>query len=102
MTRKDYHRILGVSKDADEKELKKAFRKLALQYHPDRNRSPQAEERFKEISEAYAVLSGKEKAPRTQFERETRHHEREDAQWAYHVMSIWQGMEKESNNNMYR
>ena len=59
---KDYYDILGVGKDADEKELKKAYRKLAMQYHPDRNPDdPDAEAKFKECSEAYAVLSDPEK-----------------------------------------
>ena len=49
--------MLGVPKNADGKAIKDAFRKLALQYHPDRNKEPGAEERFKEIAEAYAVLS---------------------------------------------
>ena len=49
--------MLGVARSADEKAIKDAFRKLAMQYHPDRNKAPGAEERFKEIAEAYAVLS---------------------------------------------
>ena len=53
--------MLGVPKDADGKAIKDAFRKLALQYHPDRNKEPGAEERFKEIAEAYAVLSDPKK-----------------------------------------
>lgn len=53
--------MLDVSKDADQKAIKDAFRKLALQYHPDRNKEPGAEERFKEIAEAYAVLSDPKK-----------------------------------------
>jgi len=62
MEYKDYYKILGVRKDADEKTIKQAFRKLALQYHPDRNPDdPQAETKFKEISEAYEVLGDKEK-----------------------------------------
>ena len=62
MEYKDYYKILGVSKDADEKEIKRAFRRLARQYHPDVNPGdPQAEERFKEINEAYEVLSDPEK-----------------------------------------
>jgi molecular chaperone DnaJ len=57
----DYYAILGVPRDADEQTIKRAFRKLAFEYHPDRNKAPGAEERFKEISEAYAVLSDPEK-----------------------------------------
>ncbi|WNY26830.1 molecular chaperone DnaJ [Methanolapillus ohkumae] len=60
-TKRDYYEILGVSKDASEDEIKKKYRKLAMEYHPDRNDSPDAEEKFKEISEAYAVLSDTEK-----------------------------------------
>jgi len=53
---KDYYSTLGVSKDADEKELKKAYRKKALKCHPDRNKAPGAEEAFKKLSKAYDVL----------------------------------------------
>ena len=58
---RNYYDVLGVSKTADEKEIKSAFRKLAKQYHPDINKEPGAEEKFKEIGEAYAVLSDPEK-----------------------------------------
>jgi len=62
MARRDYYEILGVNRNAKEDEIKKAYRKLALKYHPDRNKgNKQAEEQFKEINEAYAVLSDKEK-----------------------------------------
>ena len=61
MTKKDYYDVLGVNKDSDKKDIKKAYRKLALKYHPDKNPSKDAEEKFKEISEAYAVLSDDEK-----------------------------------------
>jgi curved DNA-binding protein len=62
MEYKDYYKILGVKKDASEKEIKKAFRRLARQYHPDVNPDDsQAEERFKEINEAHEVLSDSEK-----------------------------------------
>ncbi len=54
---RDYYEVLGVSRDADAKTIKDAFRQLALKYHPDRNKSPDAEARFKEIAEAYAILS---------------------------------------------
>ena len=58
---RDYYDILGLSKSASGDDVKTAYRKLALEYHPDRNKSPDAEERFKEVSEAYAVLSDAEK-----------------------------------------
>lgn len=57
----DYYDLLGVSRDASQEDIKRAFRKLAFKYHPDRNKRPDAEERFKEVSEAYAVLSDPEK-----------------------------------------
>ena len=63
----DYYEILGVKRTATEEEIKKAYRKLALQYHPDRNKSKDAEEKFKTISEAYAVLSDKQK--RAQYDQ---------------------------------
>ena len=53
---RDYYEVLGVQKNASKEEIKKSYRKLAMQYHPDRNKSPEAEGKFKEISEAYAVL----------------------------------------------
>lgn len=54
---KDYYETLGVSKDASDEEIKRSFRKLAKQYHPDVNKEPGAEAKFKEIGEAYAILS---------------------------------------------
>ncbi len=56
-TKKDYYEILGISKTADDKEIKSAFRNLAKKYHPDVNKEKDAESKFKEIQEAYAVLS---------------------------------------------
>lgn len=57
MTQRDYYEVLGVQRNASNDDLKAAFRRLARQYHPDVNKEPDAEERFKEINEAYAVLS---------------------------------------------
>lgn len=57
---KDFYKVLGVSKDASDDEIKKAYRKLARQYHPDVNKTKEAEEKFKDISEAYDVLSSKD------------------------------------------
>lgn len=58
---KDYYKTLGISKGASEDEIKKAYRKLALKYHPDKNKTAEAESKFKEIAEAYEVLSDKKK-----------------------------------------
>jgi DnaJ-class molecular chaperone len=71
MSQNDYYRILGVSSEASSEEIKKAYRKLALETHPDRNPGdPRAEERFKSISEAYGVLSDPQK--RSQYDQYVR------------------------------
>ena len=58
MAKRDYYEVLGVSKGATESEIKKAYRKLALKYHPDKNPDDKsAEDKFKEAAEAYEVLS---------------------------------------------
>ena len=66
-TKKDYYEILGVNKESTPDEIKKAYRKLALRYHPDKNKDKDAEEKFKEINEAYEILSDEKK--KTQYDR---------------------------------
>jgi DnaJ-class molecular chaperone len=61
MAEKDFYQLLGVSRSATAEELKRAYRKLALQYHPDRNKTREAEEKFKEINHAYEILSDPQK-----------------------------------------
>ncbi|HEU4708559.1 MAG TPA: DnaJ domain-containing protein, partial [Methylophilaceae bacterium] len=62
MAKRDYYEVLGVNRDASEEEIKKAYRKLAMKYHPDRNPdNPKAEEHFKEAKEAYEMLSDEQK-----------------------------------------
>jgi DnaJ-class molecular chaperone len=62
MSKQDYYKILGVERNADDAEIKKAYRKLAIKYHPDQNPNDKAaEEKFKEASEAYEVLSSDDK-----------------------------------------
>ena len=67
MSKRDYYEILGVEKNADQNQIKKAFRKQAMIYHPDRNKSPDAEEKFKELNEANEVLSDETK--RAQYDQ---------------------------------
>jgi molecular chaperone DnaJ len=59
--KRDYYEVLGINKNASEDEIKKAFRTKAMQFHPDRNKSPDAEKNFKEVNEAYDVLKDSQK-----------------------------------------
>jgi len=61
VAKRDHYEVLGVEKGASKEDVKSAYRKQALKYHPDRNKSPGAEEKFKEVSESYGVLSSDEK-----------------------------------------
>ncbi|XP_023852470.1 dnaJ homolog subfamily B member 9 [Salvelinus sp. IW2-2015] len=63
-TTRDYYEVLGLPQSATDRQVKKAFHKLAMTYHPDRNKSPNAEKIFREIAEAYEVLSNEEKRKR--------------------------------------
>ena len=67
MAKRDYYEVLGVSRGTSEEDIRKAFRKKAMEYHPDRNRNPDAEEKFKEVNEAYQVLIDTQK--RSQYDR---------------------------------
>ena len=70
MSKRDYYKVLGVGKSADSKEIKKAYRKLAIKYHPDKNPDNQeAEAKFKEAAEAYEVLSNSEKRQSSRFKK---------------------------------
>lgn len=97
---------MGISNNASQEEIKKAFRKLALQYHPDRNNSVQAQEKFKKITEAYAILSGKEKPkeiviPTKRRERNTSWGMDANS-WEHGVYQVWADIMKDEPSNMYR
>ena len=67
MAESNYYQVLGVARDASADELRKSYKRLAMKYHPDRNKDPGAEQKFKEVQQAYAVLSDKEK--RSMYDR---------------------------------
>jgi hypothetical protein len=95
-SKKKYYKTLGIPFDASDEDIRAAYHKLALKYHPDRNPDPGAEEKFKEVREAYAVLSGKEKPPRPAPTVTQRYN------WADEVAKTWTKLQQEKHNNMYR
>ncbi len=97
-SKQNYYEILGVSENASDEEIKKAFRKLALRYHPDRNSNAAAEEKFKEISEAYSILIGKQKEP----VRYQRYDSRVSESWEERVFRVWHEIANRKNDNSYR
>ena len=80
---RDYYEVLGVPRDADTEDIRRAYRKLARENHPDINKDPEAEDRFKEISEAYEVLRDEER--RRQYDRVRRHRRERSG----HVRGRW-------------
>uniref|UniRef100_UPI001F09C32F DnaJ domain-containing protein n=1 Tax=Lactobacillus crispatus TaxID=47770 RepID=UPI001F09C32F len=67
MAQEDYYKVLGVDRDASDQEISRAYRKLAKKYHPDLNHEPGAEEKYKQVNEAYEVLHDKQK--RAQYDQ---------------------------------
>src|SRR5437016_13084251 len=90
MEKRDYYDVLGVTRNASKDDIKGSYRKLALQYHPDRNKAPEATEKFKEISEAYAILSDDEK--RKQYDQIGR----EGIYQKYNTEDIFRGADADS------
>jgi molecular chaperone DnaJ len=87
-TRRECYDVLGLSEDASQKEIRKAYRKLAMKYHPDRNKNPAAAEEFRKISEAYSVLTGK-----TELKKQRRPYS-----WEADVQQVWK---EQDNRSMY-
>ena len=72
MAQEDYYKVLGVDRDASDQEISKAYRKLAKKYHPDLNHEPGAEEKYKQVNEAYEVLHDKQKRAQYEDRKSTR------------------------------
>ena len=89
--KRDYYEILGVARDADEADIKKAFRRKARELHPDVNDDPQAEEMFKEAAEAYAVLSDPDEDRAGIKETNVRLHEHLEARGIPHTAAEYVG-----------
>jgi hypothetical protein len=107
----DYCEILGVAEGATQAQIRRAYRRLAMRFHPDRNPSPEAAEKFKQVREAYAVLSGKEKAPKQPepvrqaeviFRRAQPPVPYEVAEFAFRAQRVWNDLANERHNNSYR
>ena len=113
----DYCKVLGVAEGATAEQIRRAYRRLAMRYHPDRNKSPDAAEKFKQVREAYAVLSGKEKPPpdtrhRTQgtghaaqdiiFRRAVQPVSYEAAEFSLRAQRVWENLANEQHNSSYR
>lgn len=79
---KDYYKTLGIPKGSNEEEIKKAYRRMALRFHPDKNKDANAEEKFKEIAEAYEVLSD----PKKRVVYDQLGEEGEQEGWGVHLM----------------
>jgi molecular chaperone DnaJ len=97
MALKDYYQILGVDRNTSKEDIKKAYRRLAKEWHPDVNPDPKAEEKFKEINEAYYVLSDEEK--RQQYDQLLKSGDekgyRDFMEYIQEFLeSIWQGMRR--------
>lgn len=114
--KQEYYKVLGVSSDATPEQIKKAYRKLAMRYHPDQNKDKGAPAKFKEIREAYAVLTGKENPPKQVPKRRdvrpdaawsayrSGHNpvSSEAAEWSFRVKQVWEDLDKEETNSSYR
>ena len=105
-TKNECYEILGVSSSASPEEIKKAYRKLAMKYHPDVNKAQEAEEKFKEINEAYAILTGKQKESEIlenhKYNEYGSYNKYDVDMWHLSVFRIWRNITKEKNNNSYR